>query len=186
MEQVFANLWFSGDDAFAGNSGQWLEVRFEVKKAFLTHSCTHALGLSGLLTGIKAGDQVIMPSYTFPSSANVFILRGAKIVFVDIRPDAMNIDENLIEEAITSQTRAIVPTHYAGMACEMAEIMDLANRYSLHVFEDAAQGVMSKYRDKFLGTIGHLGCYSFHETKNYQCGEGGPLLINDAGFIESA
>ncbi|MBE0343110.1 dTDP-4-amino-4,6-dideoxygalactose transaminase [Paenibacillus sp. 28ISP30-2] len=135
---------------------------------------------------IKEGDEVIMPSYTFVSTANAFVVRGARIVFVDVRPDTMNINENLIEQAITLKTKAIVPVHYAGIACEMDAIMELAKKYNLIVIEDAAQGVMSTYKGKYLGTIGHLGCYSFHETKNYNCGEGGALVINDAQFIERA
>jgi dTDP-4-amino-4,6-dideoxygalactose transaminase len=142
--------------------------------------------MTAILTEIKEGDEIIMPSFTFVSTANAFVLRGAKIIFVDVRPDTMNINERLIEKVITERTKAIVPVHYAGVPCEMDTIMEIADRYNLFVIEDAAQGLMSNYKGKKLGTIGHLGCYSFHETKNYNCGEGGALLINDASFIERA
>jgi dTDP-4-amino-4,6-dideoxygalactose transaminase len=186
IKKVIANQKLSGDGSFTKKCSNWFEENFGCKKALLTTSCTHALEMAALLADIKPGDEVIMPSYTFVSTANAFVLRGAKIVFVDIRPDTMNMDETLIEAAITEKTKAIVPVHYAGVACEMDVIMSIACRYGLIVIEDAAQGVMSKYKSKYLGTIGHMGCYSFHETKNYNCGEGGALIINDEAFIERA
>lgn len=177
----------SGDGEFTKKCTQWFEEKLKCKKALLTTSCTHALEMAAILLNIKEGDEVIMPSYTFVSTANAFVLRGAKIVFVDIRPDTMNIDEKKIEQAITDKTKAIVPVHYAGVACEMDTIMDIANRYDLFVVEDAAQGMMSTYKGKALGTIGHLGAFSFHETKNYtSAGEGGLLIINDDQFKERA
>lgn len=186
IQQAIVNQKIAGDGPFTKICNRWFEQQFHIKKALLTTSCTHALELAAILLDIQEGDEVIMPSYTFVSTANAFALRGAKIVFVDIRPDTMNIDETKIEEAITERTKVIVPVHYAGIACEMDTIMELANRYSLFVVEDAAQGVMSTYKGKALGAIGHLGAYSFHETKNYNCGEGGALLINDERFIERA
>ncbi|WP_428026095.1 dTDP-4-amino-4,6-dideoxygalactose transaminase [Arcobacter sp.] len=177
----------SGDGEFTKKCHQWFEENLNCPKALLTTSCTHALEMTAILIDIKEGDEVIMPSYTFVSTANAFVLRGAKIVFVDIRPDTMNIDETKIEQAITPKTKVIVPVHYAGVACEMDIIMDIANRYNLFVVEDAAQGMMSTYKGKPLGTIGHLGTYSFHETKNYtSAGEGGLLIINDKRFKERA
>ena len=177
----------SGDGDFTKKCHKWFEEKLECKKALLTTSCTHALEMAAILLDIKEGDEVIMPSYTFVSTANAFVLRGAKIVFVDIRPDTMNIDETKIEEAITSKTKVIVPVHYAGIACEMDTIMDIAKRYNLFVVEDAAQGMMSTYKGKSLGTIGHLGAFSFHETKNYtSAGEGGLLIINDEKFVQRA
>lgn len=177
----------SGDGLFGKRCQEWFESHLGCAKALLTPSCTHALEMAALLIDIQPGDEVIMPSYTFVSTANAFVLRGAKIVFVDIRPDTMNINENLIEAAITPRTKAIVPVHYAGVACEMDVIMDIAERHNLYVIEDAAQGMMSKYKDRPLGTIGHLGAYSFHETKNYTSGgEGGLLIINYQHFVESA
>ena len=177
----------SGDGPFGQKCQKWFEENLPCKKSMLTPSCTAALELSALLIDIQPGDEVIMPSYTFVSTANAFVLRGAKVVFVDIRPDTMNIDEQLIEAAITNKTRAIVPVHYAGVACEMDTIMEIANRHLLFVIEDAAQGMMSTYKGKALGTIGHLGTYSFHETKNYTSGgEGGLLIINDEQFKERA
>jgi dTDP-4-amino-4,6-dideoxygalactose transaminase len=177
----------SGDGEFTKRCHAWFEKKLGCKKALLTTSCTHALEIAAILLDIKEGDEVIMPSYTFVSTANAFVLRGAKIVFVDIRPDTMNMDEALIEAAITEKTKAIVPVHYAGVACEMDVIMDIANRHGLFVVEDAAQGMMSSYKGKPLGTIGHLGTYSFHETKNYtSAGEGGLLIINDEQFIQRA
>lgn len=177
----------SGDGEFTKKCQKWFEENLPCKKALLTPSCTHALEMAAILIDIQPGDEVIMPSYTFVSTANAFTFRGAKIVFVDIRPDTMNIDETKIEMAITERTKAIVPVHYAGVGCEMDMIMDIANRYNLFVIEDAAQGMMSKYKGKALGTIGHLGAYSFHETKNYtSAGEGGLLIINDEKFIERA
>lgn len=177
----------SGDGEFTKKCNKWFEEKLPCKKALLTTSCTHALEMAAILLDIKEGDEVIMPSFTFVSTANAFVLRGAKIVFVDIRPDTLNIDETKIEQAITPKTRAIVPVHYAGVACEMDTIMDIASRYNLFVVEDAAQGMMSTYKGKALGTIGHFGTYSFHETKNYtSAGEGGLLIINDEKFIQRA
>ncbi len=173
-----------GDGPFCKKVAKWLENRFHTPKALLTGSCSHSLEMAAILCNIQPGDEVIMPSYTFCSTANAFALRGATIVFVDIRPDTMNIDEKLIEVAITKRTKAIVPVHYAGVACEMDTIMDVATKHNLYVVEDAAQGVMSSYKGKSLGTIGHIGCYSFHETKNYSMGEGGATLINDDQLIE--
>ena len=175
-----------GDGAFTKKCNAWIEERMQVKKCLLTTSCTHATELAALLIDIKEGDEVIMPSFTFVSTADAFVLRGAKAVFVDIRPDTMNIDEKLIEDAITDKTRAIVPVHYAGVACEMDTIMDIARRHHLLVIEDAAQGVMSTYKGQALGSIGDYGCFSFHETKNYSMGEGGCLLIRDQGQVEMA
>jgi dTDP-4-amino-4,6-dideoxygalactose transaminase len=177
----------SGDGKFTKLCHQWFEEKLKCKKALLTTSCTHALEITAILLDIKDGDEVIMPSYTFVSTANAFVLRGAKIVFVDIRPDTMNIDETLIEQAITDKTKVIVPVHYAGVACEMDTIMDIAKKYALFVVEDAAQGMMSSYKGKPLGTIGHFGTFSFHETKNYtSAGEGGLLIINDERFVNRA
>jgi len=177
----------SGDGPFTQRCHTWFESNLPCKKALLTPSCTAALEMAAILVDIQLGDEVIMPSYTFVSTANAFVLRGAKIVFVDIRPDTMNIDESKIEAAITNKTKAIVPVHYAGISCEMDTIMDIAQRHNLCVIEDAAQGVMSTYKGKALGTIGHLGCFSFHETKNYTSGgEGGLLIINDDKFKERA
>ena len=175
-----------GDGEMTKKCNAWLERKTGAVKALLTTSCTHALDLAALLADIKPGDEVIMPSYTFSSTANAFVLRGATIVFVDIRPDTQNIDETLIEEAITAKTRAIVPMHYAGVACEMDAIMAIAKKHNLVVIEDDAQGVMSAYHGKPLGTFGDLGCMSFHETKNYSMGEGGALIINNSSLIERA
>jgi dTDP-4-amino-4,6-dideoxygalactose transaminase len=177
----------SGDGEFTKRCHQWFEKNLGCQKALLTTSCTHALEMAAILLDIREGDEIIMPSYTFVSTANAFVLRGAKIVFVDIRPDTMNIDETKIEAAITDKTKIIVPVHYAGVACEMDSIMDIAQRHNLFVVEDAAQGMMSTYKGKSLGTIGHLGAYSFHETKNYtSAGEGGLLIINDEKFVTRA
>ena len=177
----------SGDGKFTNLCHKWFEEKLQCEKTLLTTSCTHALEMAAILLNIKNGDEVIMPSYTFVSTANAFVLRGAKIVFVDIRPDTMNIDETKIEQAITEKTKVIVPVHYAGVACEMNTIMEVANRYNLFVVEDAAQAMMSTHNGKPLGTIGHLGTYSFHETKNYtSAGEGGLLIINDEKFIYRA
>lgn len=176
----------SGDNAFSKKCHTWLEEKFGCTNALLTTSGTSALDMAAVLADIQPGDEVIMPSYTFTSTANAFVLRGATIVFVDVRPDTMNIDERLIEAAITSKTKAIIPVHYGGVGCEMDVIMDIATRHNLLVIEDAAQGVLAKYKGRWLGTIGHIGCYSFHETKNYNCGEGGAVLINDERFIERA
>lgn len=175
-----------GDGQFTKHCNQWIEEKTGTAKALLTTSCTHSLEMAALLLEIKPGDEVIMPSFTFVSTADAFVLRGAKIVFVDIRPDTMNIDEKLIEDAITDKTKAIVPVHYAGVGCEMDTILEIAKRHNLKVVEDAAQGVMSEYKGKALGAIGDYGCYSFHETKNYSMGEGGALLIKDPAQIENA
>lgn len=175
-----------GDGRFTKSCNIWMEEKFNANKVLLTTSCTHALEMAAILADIKPGDEVIMPSYTFVSTANAFVQRGATIVFVDIRPDTMNIDENLIEDAITDKTKAIVVVHYAGVSCEMDTITDIAKRHNLFVVEDAAQGVMSTYKGKALGTIGDFGCYSFHETKNYSMGEGGAILIKDDKYIEKA
>lgn len=177
----------SGDGKYARQCQRWFEERLGCRKALLTPSCTHALEMAALLIGIQPGDEVIMPSYTFVSTANAFVLRGATIVFVDIRPDTMNIDERLIEQAVTPRTKAIVPVHYAGVACEMDVITDIADRHGLFVIEDAAQGMMATYKGRELGTIGHLAAYSFHETKNLTSGgEGGLLIINDERFVDRA
>lgn len=177
----------SGDGEFTALCHQWFEKTLGCAKALLTPSCTQALEMAAILIDIQPGDEVIMPSYTFVSTANAFVLRGAKIVFVDIRPDTMNIDETLIEGAITSRTKAIVPVHYAGVACEMDTIMDIAKRNGLFVIEDAAQGMMSTYKGRQLGSIGHMAAFSFHETKNFTSGgEGGLLIINDARFVARA
>lgn len=187
IQESIETFSISGDNLFTKKCHKWFEEKLQCKKALLTTSCTHALEMAAILLDIKEDDEVIMPSYTFVSTANAFVLRGAKIVFVDIRPDTMNIDETKIEQAITSKTKAIVPVHYAGVACEMDTIMDIAKRYNLFVVEDAAQGMMSKYKGKALGTIGHLGAFSFHETKNYtSAGEGGLLIINDKKFVQRA
>lgn len=175
-----------GDGEFTKKCSEWIEKRTGTKKCLLTTSCTHATELAALLTDIREGDEVIMPSYTFVSTADAFVLRGAKAVFVDIRPDTMNIDETKIEAAITERTRAIVPVHYAGVSCEMDTIMDIAKRHNLTVIEDAAQGILSTYKGKPLGVIGDFGCFSFHETKNYSMGEGGALLIQREKDIEEA
>ncbi|NYS31870.1 dTDP-4-amino-4,6-dideoxygalactose transaminase [Pantoea sp. WMus005] len=187
MQSAMNSGKLCGDGGFTRRCQQWMEQRFGSKKVLLTPSCTASLEMAALLIDLQPGDEVIMPSYTFVSTANAFVLRGARIVFVDVRPDTMNIDETLIEAAITEKTRAIVPVHYAGVACEMDTIMALAARHNLFVIEDAAQGVMSRYKGRALGTIGHIGCFSFHETKNYTAGgEGGATLINDAGLVERA
>lgn len=175
-----------GDGMFTKRCSDWLERKTTAKKALLTTSCTHALEMASILADIHPGDEVIMPSYTFCSTADAFVMHGAKIVFVDIRPDTMNIDETLIEDAITSKTKVIVPVHYAGVSCEMDTIMDIAKRHKLVVVEDAAQGIMSTYKGHALGTFGAFGCLSFHETKNYSMGEGGALLINDEDYVERA
>lgn len=185
-EAVAVNHKICGDGPFTRRCNEWLEKKTGTAKALLTTSCTHATELAALLANIKEGDEIIMPSYTFVSTADAFVLRGAVPVFVDIRPDTMNIDETKIEAAITEKTRAIVPVHYAGVSCEMDTIMALAEKYHLYVIEDAAQGIMSTYKGKALGTIGNFGCLSFHETKNYSMGEGGALLIRDPADIERA
>ncbi|MGI6062841.1 dTDP-4-amino-4,6-dideoxygalactose transaminase [Blautia sp.] len=175
-----------GDGKYTKLCSQWMKERFHASQVFLTTSCTHALEMAAYLCDIQPGDEVIMPSYTFVSTADAFVLRGAKIVFVDIRPDTMNIDEKLIEQAVTEKTKAIVPVHYAGVSCEMDRIMELAKKYDLKVVEDAAQGVEAYYHGKALGTIGDFGCYSFHETKNYTMGEGGALVFQDNQYQEKA
>lgn len=186
VKEAIRNHKICGDGEFTRKCSTWFEEKTKSKKVLLTTSCTHATEMAALLSDIHQGDEVIMPSFTFVSTADAFVLRGAIPVFVDIRPDTMNIDENLIEAAITDKTRAIVPVHYAGVGCEMDKIMQIANKYHLLVIEDAAQGVLSKYKGKYLGTIGDYGCYSFHETKNYSMGEGGAILIRDAKNIEEA
>lgn len=186
ITECVRNQKICGDGAYTRKCNEWFEKRTGTTKCLLTTSCTHATELAALLAEIKEGDEVIMPSYTFVSTADAFVLRGAVPVFVDIRPDTMNIDEKLIEAAITDKTKAIVPVHYAGVACEMDTIMDIAKRHNLIVIEDAAQGVMASYKGKALGTIGDFGCFSFHETKNYSMGEGGALLIRDEKDIENA
>jgi dTDP-4-amino-4,6-dideoxygalactose transaminase len=186
ISEAHSNGILAGDGPFTKRCSQWLEQKTGCCRALLTHSCTAALEMAAILADLKQGDEVIMSSYTFVSTANAFVMRGAVPVFVDIRNDTMNIDENLIEAAITSRTRAIVAVHYAGVACEMDKIMDIAKRYGLLVIEDAAQGIMSTYKGKPLGSIGDFGCYSFHETKNIISGEGGALLINNARFAERA
>lgn len=184
-EAKFANM-LAGDGGFTKKDHRWLEQHVGCQKALLTHSCTAALEMAAMLVGIQPGDEVILPSYTFVSTANAFVLRGATPVFVDIREDTMNIDEKLIEEAITKKTKAIVPVHYAGVSCEMDAIMDIARRHQLRVVEDAAQGVMSSYKGHPLGGIGDLGAFSFHETKNVISGEGGALLVNRGDLVQRA
>ncbi len=186
MKKAVDNHKICGDGEFTKKCNKWMEDRFGAQKALLTTSGSTALDMAALLCGLQPGDEVILPSFTFSSTANSFILAGAKLVFVDIRPDTMNIDEKKIEAAITEKTRVIAPVHYAGISCEMDTIMDIAHRYHLKVVEDAAQGVMSTYKGKALGTIGDFGCYSFHETKNYSMGEGGALVINDEKYNETA
>lgn len=186
LEKVLSSGKLSGSNFFNKECTSWIEKTLSITKASLTPSCTHALEMAALLINIKDGDEVIMPSYTFSSTANAFILRGARIVFVDIRPDTMNIDENIIEAAITEKTRAIVPVHYAGVGCEMNAILSIARKHNLTVIEDAAQAMMSTYNGKALGAIGDIGAYSFHETKNYTCGEGGAVLINDKKYVKRA
>ncbi len=186
IRQAVENQKICGDGPYTKKCSEWIEQKTGTAKCLLTTSCTHATELAALLADVKEGDEVIMPAYTFVSTADAFVLRGAKPVFVDIRPDTMNIDEKLIEDAVTSRTRAIVPVHYAGVACEMDTIMDIAKRHNLLVIEDAAQGMMSTYKGQALGAIGDFGCYSFHETKNYSMGEGGALLIKDPKYVEEA
>lgn len=186
VKQAIDSHKICGDGQFTKKCNAWLEERFDCQKVLLTTSGTTALDMAALLCDLQPGDEVILPSYTFSSTATAFVLAGAKLVFVDIRPDTMNIDENKIEAAITSRTQVIVAMHYAGVACEMDTIMDIAKRHNLKVVEDAAQAVMSTYKGKALGTIGDFGCYSFHETKNYSMGEGGALLINKPEYNERA
>jgi dTDP-4-amino-4,6-dideoxygalactose transaminase len=186
VAEAYSRGQLAGDGYFTKCCSAWLEQHTCCNKVLLTHSCTAALEMAAILADIQPGDEVIMPSYTFVSTANAFVLRGGVPVFVDIRPDTLNIDETLIEAAITSKTKVIVPVHYAGVACEMDTIMDIARQYGLLVIEDAAQGVMARYKGRMLGTIGNIGCYSFHETKNIISGEGGALLINDPSLAERA
>lgn len=186
IEKAISNRKLCGDGEFTKKCSLWLESHTEAQKVLLTTSCTHATEMSAILLGIGPGDEVIMPSYTFVSTADAFVLRGAKIIFVDIRPDTMNIDETLIENALTKNTKAIVPVHYAGVSCEMNKICEVAKQNNIFIVEDAAQGVMASYHGKALGTMGNFGCFSFHETKNYSMGEGGALLINDRDDILKA
>lgn len=186
VQQAIESHKICGDGQFTKKCNAWMEDRFHAQKVLLTTSGSTALDMAALLCGIRPGDEVILPSYTFSSTANSFVLAGAKLVFVDIRPDTMNIDEGKIEAAITDRTKVIVPMHYAGVACEMDTIMDIAKRHGLMVVEDAAQGVMSTYKGRALGTIGDFGCFSFHETKNYSMGEGGALVVNNTAFDEQA
>ncbi len=186
ISECVQNQKICGDGAYTKKCNQWIEERTGAAKCLLTTSCTHATEMAALLADVQPGDEVIMPSYTFVSTADAFVLRGAIPVFVDVRPDTMNIDEKLIEDAITEKTVAIVPVHYAGVGCEMDAIMDIAKRHGLKVIEDAAQGIMATYKGKALGTFGDYGCFSFHETKNYSMGEGGALLIRDEENIERA
>jgi dTDP-4-amino-4,6-dideoxygalactose transaminase len=186
ISEAHARGQLAGDGYFTKKCNAWLEEKTGCYKALLTHSCTAALEMAAILADIQPGDEVIMPSYTFVSTANAFVLRGGVPVFVDIREDTLNIDERLIESAITPRTKAIVPVHYAGVACEMDSIMAIARNHNLMVIEDAAQGVMATYKGQPLGSIGDLGCYSFHETKNISSGEGGALLINNPAFADRA
>lgn len=185
-EAIVKNKRLNGDGHFTKCCSEWMEEKFEAKKVLLTTSCTHALEMAAVLSNIQPGDEVIMPSFTFVSTANAFVLRGARIKFVDIRPDTLNLDETLIEQAISKKTKAIVPVHYAGVACEMDTINDIAKAHNLLVIEDAAQGVMAKYKGKHLGSIGDFGCYSFHETKNYTMGEGGAITVNTMEYMQRA
>ncbi len=186
IQDAAENHKICGDGKYTKKCNLWFEQNFGATHALLTTSCTHATEMAAMISQIKINDEIIMPSYTFVSTANAFVLRGATPVFVDVRPDTMNIDENLIEDAITENTKAIVPVHYAGVSCEMDTILNIAKRHDLLVIEDAAQGVMSKYKGHYLGTIGDIGCYSFHETKNYSMGEGGAIMIKDDNSFEQA
>lgn len=186
MKHAIDNHKICGDGEFTAKCSRWIEEQTGTAKALLTTSCTHAIEMAALLCEIGPGDEVIMPSYTFVSTADAFVLRGATVVFVDVRPDTMNMDEKLVEEAITDKTKAIVPVHYAGVSCEMDTILELARLHNLYVIEDAAQGVMASYKGRPLGTMGEFGCFSFHETKNFSMGEGGALLIREQQFIERA
>lgn len=186
MHEAVTNHKICGDGPFTKKCNEWLEKRFNAQRVMLTTSGSSALDMSAILCELNPGDEVILPSFTFSSTANSFVLAGAHLIFVDIRPDTMNIDEMKIEPAITERTKVIVPVHYAGVACEMDTIMDIAQKYKLKVVEDAAQGVMSTYKGKSLGTIGDFGCFSFHETKNYSMGEGGAIVINKQEYIEKA
>lgn len=186
IAQCHARGSLAGDGAFTKKCHDWIERKTGTARALLTHSCTAALEMAALLLDLEPGDEIIMPSYTFVSTANAFVMRGCTPVFVDIRSDTLNLDERLIEEAITPRTRAIVPVHYAGVSCEMDAIMDIAKRHNLAVVEDAAQGIMSTYKGRALGAIGTLGAYSFHETKNVISGEGGAFLVNDPSYADAA
>lgn len=186
IEDAIKHNKICGDGSYTKKCDAWIEEHCHTPKALLTTSCTHALEMAALLADIQPGDEVIMPAYTFVSTADAFVLRGAQIVFVDIRPDTLNINEKLIEDAITEKTKAIVPVHYAGVSCEMDSILDIARRHNLLVIEDAAQGVMSSYKGQPLGSIGDFGCFSFHETKNYSMGEGGCLLVQKPDKVELA
>lgn len=186
MQQAIANSHISGDGPFTKKCHSLLEQALAIRKALLTTSCTHALEMSAILLDIQPGDEVIFPDFTFVSTVNAFVLRGAKPVFLDVRPDTLNLDESQLEAAITSRTKAIVPVHYAGVACEMDSIMDIAGRHNLPVVEDNAHGLFGKYKGKYLGTFGVMATQSFHETKNFSCGEGGALLVNDPSYVERA
>lgn len=186
IKQAAENHKISGDGEYTAKCNSWLEKKTGANRVLLSTSCTHALEMAALLAEIKEGDEIILPSYTFVSTGDAFVVRGARLVFVDIRPDTMNIDESKIEEAVTEKTKAIVVVHYAGVACEMDTIMDIAGRHNLLVVEDAAQGVLCSYKGRALGTIGDFGCYSFHETKNFSMGEGGALVLKDISFVEEA
>ena len=186
MQQAIKNKKICGDGEFTKKCSHWMEEKFQANHVLLTTSCTHALEMAAVLTEVKPGDEVILPSYTFVSTADAFVQRGATLVFVDIRPDTMNLDERLIEDAITDKTKVIVPVHYAGVGCAMDEIMEIAARHHLMVVEDAAQGIYAYYKGRALGTIGDFGCYSFHETKNYSMGEGGALVFQNNDFLERA
>ena len=186
MQQAIKNKKICGDSEFTKKCSHWMEEKFQANHVLLTTSCTHALEMAAVLTQVKPGDEVILPSYTFVSTADAFVQRGATLVFVDIRPDTMNLDERLIEDAITDKTKVIVPVHYAGVGCAMDEIMEIAARHHLMVVEDAAQGIYAYYKGRALGTIGDFGCYSFHETKNYSMGEGGALVFQNNDFLERA
>ena len=186
MQQAVKNKKICGDGEFTKKCSHWMEEKFQANHVLLTTSCTHALEMAAVLTQVKPGDEVILPSYTFVSTADAFVQRGATLVFVDIRPDTMNLDERLIEDAITDKTKVIVPVHYAGVGCAMDEIMEIAARHHLMVVEDAAQGIYAYYKGRALGTIGDFGCYSFHETKNYSMGEGGALVFQNNDFLERA
>ena len=186
ISQAVLNGHLAGDGRFTKLCNEWMEQKFNAKKVLLTTSCTSAMEICAILANIHPGDEVIMPSYTFVSTSNAFVLRGARIRFVDIRPDTLNMDENLIEAVVTDKTKAIIPVHYAGIACEMDAILEISRKYNLITIEDAAQGVNATYKGRYLGTLGDLGAYSFHETKNFISGEGGAVLINDERFIERA
>ncbi len=186
IAQAVMNGHLSGDGVFTKKCHRWLESTLQCQHAMLTHSCTAALEMAAILCDIQPNEEVILPSFTFVSTANAFVLHGATPVFIDIRPDTLNLNEQLIEQAITDKTKAIVPVHYAGVGCEMDSILEIAKKYNLYVIEDAAQAILSEYKGQKLGTIGHLGCLSFHETKNIISGEGGALLINEKSFIQRA